>query len=223
MRFKDLNILFVNDDDNINILLKSQKHRFKNLYISCSENFLNFYINCNTSLDMVVLDLDPFYNKNKDIDFKQILSICSHQQFIFLAKNMKTYKRILRDFAGNRSVVFFKPIKLTAIFDNILFLNKKDLKQIINLNHNVSFDVVEERLYKNDSQIFLTNLEHKLILLLIQNINKLTTFEIIDNIVYDGECPSKIAMQNLVGQLRRKLGLKIKSIRSSGYILHSFN
>ncbi|OPA72665.1 hypothetical protein BB381_05440 [Campylobacter pinnipediorum subsp. caledonicus] len=204
-------------------MLKSQKYRFKNLYFSCSENFLNFYINCNTNLDIVIVDLDPFYQNNKNIDFEQMLSICSHQQFIFLAKNIKTYKKILKNFTGSGSVVFFKPIKLTAIFDNILLLNKKDSKQIINLNHNVSFDVFGERLYKNDSQIFLTNLEHKLILLLIQNINKLTTFEIIDNIVYDGECPSKIAMQNLVGQLRRKLGLKIKSIRSSGYMLHSIN
>ena len=71
----------------------------------------------------------------------------------------------------------------------------------------------------DNEQIFLTNLHHKLILLLSQNANNLTTFSMIDDVVYNGECSCQACICNLVGTLKRKLNLKIKACPQRGYIL----
>lgn len=61
---------------------------------------------------------------------------------------------------------------------------------------------------------------HKLLLVLTSNIGKLTTYPMIEEGVYMGDPISKVAMQNLVGNLRRDLDIEIKSIASEGYVLY---
>lgn len=92
----------------------------------------------------------------------------------------------------------------------------------LRLNKEVKINLEKEQIYKNGEQIFLTNLQHKLILLLAQNVNNLTTFSMIEEVVYRDKMSSKIAMQNLVGVLKRNLNLDIKNVHSKGYILYSY-
>lgn len=92
----------------------------------------------------------------------------------------------------------------------------------LRLNKEVKINLEKEQIYKNGEQIFLTNLQHKLILLLAQNVNNLTTFSMIEEVVYHDKMSSKIAMQNLVGVLKRNLNLDIKNVHSKGYILYSY-
>lgn len=44
----------------------------------------------------------------------------------------------------------------------------------------------------------------------------------IEEVVYHDKMSSKIAMQNLVGVLKRNLNLDIKNVHSKGYILYSY-
>ncbi|QKF91411.1 helix-turn-helix domain-containing protein [Campylobacter sp. CCUG 57310] len=203
--------------------IKSKKEKFRNLYIADSENFINYYLNCNVNLDIIVIDLDEFIKKEDEIDFFKILSINPNQQFIFLAKNRKTYQKFLKNFDGGSSMILFKPIRSSAILDNIILITTKNEPKFLNLNENIKVDLTKEEIYDRNKQIFLTNSNHKLLLLLSRNVDKLTSFSMIDEIVYEGKCHSKISMQNLVGNLKRKLNLDIKNIHSKGYVLQSFN
>ncbi|MDO5046591.1 helix-turn-helix domain-containing protein [Campylobacter sp.] len=223
LRLKKLSVLFVCADNRTLNRLKSKKDRFRNLYCVDAKNFLNFYLNCNVNLDIVIIDLDEFHKQDEEIDFFKILSINPNQQFIFLAKSRKSYQEIFKKFGGGSSVFLFKPIRSSAIIDNILLLTVKNGSKFLNLTKNIKIDLTNEQIYDGDKQIFLTNLKHKLILLLSQNANKLTTFNMIDEVVYEGKCRSKVSMQNLVGNLKRTLNLNIKNIHSKGYVLHCLN
>lgn len=223
MKFFDINILFATDDINLQDKIKQKRALFKNLYLIDTDNFLGFYLNRNTAIDIIVVDLDPFFQRDEEIEFFKILPTYQERYFIFLAKNKRVYDSVLKQFSGGNSVVLFKPIKFSAVLDNVNLLCKIDGDKFINLSKNININLKNEQIFKDDMPIFLTNLEHRLMILLSHNIDKLTTFEMIEDVVYSENQISRVVMQNLVSKLRKKLELNIKSIRLKGYILYSFS
>ena len=209
-------------DENLIEKIKLHKDKFLNLYFINFDYFLNFYLNCNTNLDVVIIDLDPLFKNKEEINFSNISLISPKQKFIFLAKNKKVYSKILKNFHGRSSAILFKPIKTNVLLDSIAMLSPSREISFLKLNKEVKINLEKEQIYKNNEQIFLTNSQHKLILLLAQNVNNLTTFSMIEEVVYHDKMSSKIAMQNLVGVLKRNLNLDIKNVHSKGYILYSY-
>lgn len=210
-------MLVVCNDENLVEKTRPSKDKFSNF-----DCFLNFYLNCNTHLDVVIIDLDPLFENKEEINFFNISLISPNQKFIFLAKNKKVYSKILKNFRGGSSAILFKPIKTSVLLDSIAMLSPGREVSFLRLNKEVKINLEKEQIYKNGEQIFLTNLQHKLILLLAQNVNNLTTFSMIEEVVYHDKMSSKIAMQNLVGVLKRNLNLEIKNVHSKGYILYSY-
>ena len=215
-------MLVVCNDENLVEKIRLSKDKFSNLYFTNFDCFLNFYLNCNTNLDVVIIDLDPLFENKEEINFSNISLISPNQKFIFLAKNKKVYSKILKNFNGGSSAILFKPIKTSVLLDSIAMLSPGREVSFLKLNKEVKINLEKEQIYKNGEQIFLTNLQHKLILLLAQNVNNLTTFSMIEEVVYHDKMSSKIAMQNLVGVLKRNLNLDIKNVHSKGYILYSY-
>lgn len=215
-------MLVVCNDENLVEKTRPSKDKFSNLYFTNFDCFLNFYLNCNTHLDVVIIDLDPLFENKEEINFFNISLISPNQKFIFLAKNKKVYSKILKNFRGGSSAILFKPIKTSVLLDSIAMLSPGREVSFLRLNKEVKINLEKEQIYKNGEQIFLTNLQHKLILLLAQNVNNLTTFSMIEEVVYHDKMSSKIAMQNLVGVLKRNLNLEIKNVHSKGYILYSY-
>ena len=215
-------MLVVCNDENLIEKIRLSKDKFSNLYFTNFDCFLNFYLNCNTNLDVVIIDLDPLFENKEEINFSNISLISPKQKFIFLAKNKKVYSKILKNFHGRSSAILFKPIKTNVLLDSIAMLSPSREISFLKLNKEVKINLEKEQIYKNNEQIFLTNSQHKLILLLAQNVNNLTTFSMIEEVVYHDKMSSKIAMQNLVGVLKRNLNLDIKNVHSKGYILYSY-
>lgn len=215
-------MLVVCSDENLIEKIRPNKDKFSNLYFTNFDCFLNFYLNCNTNLDVVIIDLDPLFENKEEINFSNISLISPNQKFIFLAKNKKVYSKILKNFHDGSSAILFKPIKISVLLDSIAMLSPGREISFLKLNKEVKINLEKEQIYKNSEQIFLTNLQHKLILLLAQNVNNLTTFSMIEEVVYHDKMSSKIAMQNLIGVLKKNLNLDIKNVHSKGYILYSY-
>ena len=76
-----------------------------------------------------------------------------------------------------------------------------------------------KKIYKNGSELYLSFLQNKIFWLFAYNLNKLVTYEMIEEFVYESTEVSKAAIQNVVLRLKRELGVKFKNISESGYIL----
>ena len=87
------------------------------------------------------------------------------------------------------------------------------------LSDEVSINLKREKIYKNGSELYLSFLQNKIFWLFAYNLNKLVTYEMIEEFVYDSTEVSKAAIQNVVLRLKRELGVKFKNISESGYIL----
>ena len=217
---KNISLLLVSNDKFILEKAKNDKDKFKNLVIKNSDNFIQAYLNSNINIDVIILDLDEASN----IDLSPILYMNATQQFVFLASKRQVYLKFLKKFDGGKSVVLFKPIKFSAIIDNLLLISssKKESYKLIKLTQSISIDLASERIYDEGNEIFLSAMLHKLIILFSSNLGNLVTFEMIESSVYDNTPNSRIIVQNLVGNLKRTLNLNIKNIYGKGYILHSF-
>jgi len=97
---------------------------------------------------------------------------------------------------------------------------EKDEK-LVRLSSQTSINLAKEKIYKNGEEIYLSFLQNKLFWLFAYNLNKLVSYEMIEEFVYENELSSKGAIQNVVLRLKRELGVRFKNISESGYILLS--
>ena len=131
-KIKNFSILVVTENVKILNRLSVRKWKFNHFYIKDSRNFLDFYLNCNVNLDAIIIDLDEF-----------------------LAKNRKIYSRILKNFKGGSSVLLFKPIRASAIIDNISLLAPKSESSFLELNKNIKIDLIKKEFTKKAMRFFL--------------------------------------------------------------------
>jgi len=92
-------------------------------------------------------------------------------------------------------------------------------EKLVRLSDEVSINLKREKIYKNGSELYLSFLQNKIFWLFAYNLNKLVTYEMIEEFVYESTEVSKAAIQNVVLRLKRELGVKFKNISESGYIL----
>lgn len=152
-KLKEINLLVVSNDSKLYDSFKKRVSLFKNLSKANEESFLDIYLNSNTAIDIVVMDLGGF----KYVDFFAVEAIQPNQQFLFLAQNRKDYVALLRDFSCGSSSVLFKPVKFSAILDNIELLAQKNSgSKMVQLNNNIRVDISKEQVFHGERQIFLT-------------------------------------------------------------------
>ena len=102
-------------------------------------------------------------------------------------------------------------------------LNKDKVIQYRNLR----IEIEKAKVFKDNEEIFLTNLEYKILLMFINNINKLITREQILEKIWDidGKYVNNNTLSVYIKRLRQKIGDNsesnmIQTIRGIGYILH---
>lgn len=216
INLQNINLLLVTEDKELNQKAKQNREKFRNLFIKDKDSFIHTFLNSNVYIDVIVLDLDNIL----DLDLSPILYVNKNQQFIFLASKRQIYLKFLSKFSGGNSAVLFKPIKFSAILDNLLLIYKNEKPKNIKLNDKISINLTKEKIYENSNEIFLTPMMHKLLLLFSANLGSLVTFDMIESSVYENTPSSRIIVQNLVGNLKRTLNLNIENVYGKGYVLN---
>ena len=122
----------------------------------------------------------------------------------------------------------FSNNELIARINSVLrrYTNKSNKDNTINYR-NIKIDIEKARVYRNNEEIFLTNLEYKILLMFISNKNKLVTREqLLDKIWdIDGNYVNDNTLSVYIKRLRVKLGdteqnQMLKTVRGIGYILN---
>lgn len=118
-----------------------------------------------------------------------------------------------------------KPFELEELILHIKYhiktILKNDVdKDIIDLGFGISFDLKDQTLYKHGHEIVLTQKEKLLLTLLINNLDKTVTSEMIHEYVWDNKEMEAVSMRSMIHKLQKKLksGM-IVNIRGVGYKL----
>ncbi|MBE9829785.1 response regulator transcription factor [Campylobacter concisus] len=140
-----------------------------------------------------------------------------HQKFIVFT-SYDSDENLIKSMEEGAMLFLKKPIDMKDLRSMLISLSFERDEKLVYLSDEVSINLKREKIYKNGIEIYLSFLQNKIFWLFAYNLNKLVTYEMIEEFVYESDV-SKAAIQNVILRLKRELGVKFKNISESGYIL----
>ncbi|MBR8461950.1 response regulator transcription factor [Campylobacter sp. faydin G-24] len=214
-----LSVLIVEDDDMALELLIGGLKPYCGAVYGANDGYSGLECFSKVSPDVVMTDIH-MPDMNGFEMMKRILALKPHQKIIVFTSN-DTDTNLLKSVEQGAALFLKKPIDIKELRSMIIALTYESDEQMIKISNEISIRLKNEKIYKNGDEIYLTFLQNKLFWLLAYNLNKLVTYEMIEEFVYENESVSKSAIHNAVMRLKKELGVKFKNVSESGYILIS--
>ncbi len=222
--FKNIKILFVEDEDNIRInAISYLKRLFEEVY-EAKDAFEAFEIIESKKPHIIITDINmPKINglemirkiREKNLDTNIIvLSAFTQTSYLLEAIELGLVKYLV------------KPIRHETIYPIL----SQCVKKIKNDNSNIKyfskdcyFDMLNKILIKDNINIKLTNKESDLLTLLCENSNHFVSYDLIASIVWDDSFMSEDALRTLARKLRKKLPQNcLENFSKVGYKIVTF-
>lgn len=221
-----MKIFLLEDDYSLNKIIKLSLENRGFFIQNCHDGYEAATKIINNKYDLYILDLNvPGFNGHEILQTirkeNQTTPIIIISAQIDIENIKKSY-----DFGCNDYIK--KPFDFEELFLRIKYhLNhtsqNNDVEFKINLGYEYSFDLINQTLYKHNHEIELTIKEKLLLSLLVKNIDKTVTLEMIHEYVWDSKELESVSMRSVVHKLRTKLknGM-ILNLRGVGYKLITF-
>ncbi|MCD8212774.1 MAG: response regulator [Campylobacter sp.] len=216
---QSLSVLIAEDDEMAReLIIGGLKPYCANVY-GASDGLLGLESFKKFNPDMVITDIHmPMMNGFEMM--KEIVKLKPHQKFIVFT-SYDTDANLMKSIEQGAALFLKKPIDITELGRALITLTYEKDERLIKISEQISVNLEKEKIYKNGKEIYLTFLQNKLFWLFAYNLNKLVTYDQISEFVYENEPVSKSAIQNIILRLKRELGVKLKNISESGYVLVS--
>lgn len=207
------------------LLISEDKNLIKNINYNLFEDLkeietVNSILNIAnySKYDLIIVDID-------DNDLSIVSSILSSNAkeipVILISSEIQNRILDLSDYIKLRNIIL-KDINTDYIKYYVALTLKKST--IINFNDGYYFDMNKDKLYCNGRVIKLTLLETQLFRYLIDNRNKIVSYEEIKNNVWDGKKFTIFGMRNIINKIREKSYYDIiTNVSKSGYIIQNYH
>ena len=214
---KKISILVVEDDEMARELIISGLKPYCELVVGAQNGQEGVEKFKKQGFDIVMSDIHmPVLNGFEMMN--EIKRLKPHQKFIVFT-SYDNDKNLIKSYQQGATLFLKKPIDMKDLRSMLISLSFERDEKLVHLSHEVSINLKKEKIYKNGNEVYLSFLQNKIFWLFAYNLNKLVTYEMIEEFVYDSTEVSKAAIQNVVLRLKRELGVKFKNISESGYIL----
>lgn len=219
-----LNILYIEDEKNIKENIeKTLKLMVSNVF-SCENIEDAKKILKNKRIDLIISDINlPGQN---GLAFIEMLRECNNITPVILLSAYTQKDYLLKATRLKLVDYLVKPINFDELKNCLCKACEEIIEKalfIISFEENISYNVLQKKLYSKDEEII--DLTHKEILLLeylIQNNNRVVTHEEIkEHIWEDSFEASDSALKNLLNKLRKKIGKNsVENISGVGFRIH---
>lgn len=209
-------ILLVEDDlilgDTIFDILENAGYEatwVKDGQVALERTFINTY-------DLFLLDINvPFINGFELL--KELRESGDMTPAIFITARVDMAS-LSKGFGVGADDYIKKPFELEELLVRINTQIKKSFKSYNTkiLYKDLSFDIENEKIYKDDKELHLTPTEYKLFELFLKNIGRVISKEEILYHVHEGDEGSEAALRVQISRLK-KIGLEITNMRGIGY------
>jgi len=214
---KKISILVVEDDEMARELIVSGLKPYCELVVGASNGQEGVEKFKKQGFDIVMSDIHmPVLNGFEMMN--EIKRLKPHQKFIVFT-SYDNDENLIKSMEQGATLFLKKPIDIKELRSMLISLSFERDEKLVHLSDDVSINLKREKIYKNGSEIYLSFLQNKVFWLFAYNLNKLVTYEMIEEFVYESSDVSKAAIQNIILRLKRELGVKFKNISESGYIL----
>ena len=222
-----MKIFLLEDDFSLNKIIK-QSLENRGFYVeNCSEGYEAATKIINNKYDLYILDLNvPGFNGHEIL--KTIRKESTNTPVIMISAEIDI-ENIKNSFEFGCNDYIKKPFDFEELFLRIKYhlnhiSNTSEDNFVIDLGYEYSFDLINQTLYKHSHEIELTIKEKLLMSLLVKNINKTVTLDMIHEYVWDSKEMESVSMRTIIHKLRSKLknGM-VLNLRGVGYKLLQIN
>lgn len=204
--FKNIKILYVEDEDNIRENAVFYLKRLFDIVFEAKDAFEALEIIEQKNPHIIITDINmPKLNGLELI--KNIRKKDSKIAIIVLSAYTKT-DYLLEAIELGLEKYLVKPIRHETIYPVLINCVKKIKGFDLNLNHffdNYLFNSLNKQLFKNGIEIKLTHKEIDFLTLLCQKKNQIVPYEIIQSVVWNDDFMSEDAIRSVARNLRKKL------------------
>lgn len=214
---KNISVLIVEDDEAARTLIKSGLKPYCKGVQTASDGYEGVEKFIKFGADVILTDIHmPAMNGFSMM--QEIARLKPHQKFIVFT-SYDTDTNLLKSVEAGAALFLKKPIDIENLRTAIITIAAKTDEKLVKITDEININLQKEKIYKNGEEIYLTFLQNKLFWLFAYNLNRLVTYGQIQGFVYDNEPISQGAIQNVVLRVKKELGVKIKNVSETGYML----
>lgn len=216
-RLNNIRVLLVEDDlDSAEAIKQSLEICCKSV-VWCKNGFEGFEKFQKESFDVVISDINMSGISGIEM-INLIKQKAPHIKFIIITAYDNTSNFINSIELGTHSYLR-KPFRIEEL-QTALLTATRHISEILKISENFSYDFSQKLLYKDEKIIELTKHENALFELLVKNANKIISYDMIENFVWQDKSMSSDALRVCIKKIRQKIApLKIENISGSGYRL----
>ncbi|WP_419258800.1 response regulator [Campylobacter fetus] len=221
-KLKGVDILVVEDCDMARTALKLGLKPYCRCYYEASNGYEGIEIFKNHKIDIIITDIHmPLLNGLEMIE--EIKKIKPQQSFIVIT-SYDTDENFFRSIKDGAMQFIRKQLVIEDVQNALLLAISKKEDKIFKISSNIRVNLSNETIFDGEKQLFLTNIENKLLWLFCYNINMVVTYDMIEEYVYDSLDVKKGSIHTAVLRLKKHLdGINIENISAKGYILRKFS
>ncbi|WP_122893912.1 response regulator transcription factor [Arcobacter peruensis] len=216
-----MKVFLLEDDFALNKIISNSLKNRGFFVDNCFDGYKAVEMVMNNSYDFFILDLNVI-----GFDGHKILEIIREENKetpVIIMSAQIDMENIKKSYALGCNDYIKKPFDFEELFLRIQYhvqkQNKTD-KFLTTLGNSYSFDLLEQTLYYKEQSIDLSVKEKLLMSLLVQNLNSITSIEMIHEYVWDSKEMEAVSMRSLIHKIKKKLksGMII-NFRGEGYKL----
>lgn len=217
-KLSNISVLLVEDDENTRLAIAQSLQIYCKFIKVAKDGLQGFDTFFKDNFDIVITDIN-LPNLNGLEMLNEIKKRAPHVKSIIIT-SYDTSENILASIKLGAYNYLRKPFKIEELQTTILLATKNFFESKIYLKEIYEYDLGLKILRKNGEVVGFTKIEAKLFYLLISNIDKPVSYEMIENFVWNDKFMSSEALRMVVKKIRLKTQNDIiENISGIGYIL----
>ncbi|CZE46278.1 response regulator transcription factor [Campylobacter geochelonis] len=215
-KLKNISVLLVEDDENTRLAITQSLEFYCKKLVSAKDGLEGFEKYFKDEFDIVVTDINlPNLTGLEMID--EIKKRAPHLCCIIIT-SYDTSENMLASIELGAYNYLRKPFKIEELQTTIIMATKNLCENKIKFKNIYEYDLSQKVLFKNGEEIFMPKTEAKLFFLLVSNINKVVSYEVIENFVWSDKSMSNEALRMTIKKIRLKTDQNlIENISGIGY------
>lgn len=215
-KLKNISVLLVEDDENTRVAIAQSLEFYCKSIKSAKDGLEGFNEYFKGEFDIVVTDIN-LPNLNGLEMLEEIKVRAPHVRSIIIT-SFDTSENMLASIELGAYNYLRKPFKIEELQTTILMATKNLYEDRVKFKEIYEYDLSQKILFKNGQIVALTKIEAKLFFLLISNIDKIVSYEVIENFVWNEKAMSSEALRMVIKKIRLKTDEElIKNISGTGY------
>ncbi len=215
---KNISVLVIEDDKLARTAIKQGLKPYCKSFFDAKDGLDGLELFKEHPIDIIITDIH-MPNLNGFEMIKEILKLKPEQLFIVMT-SYDTDQNILNSINEGACNFLRKPLDIEEL-QTALLLNSGSIKyKKLQLTDEILIDYQSEMIYKDGEAVYLSYKNNKIFWILSFNLNKLVSYELFEDYVYDGRAINKGTLHNAILRIKRQFqSINIENIPNLGYIL----